>query len=338
LLSSATAVAQQPPPLKVPEVSPAASISQTVGLTDIKVTYHRPAVGVRKVGGGLVPYGEVWRAGANENTTITFSTAVKVGGKALHAGTYGVHMIPTAKDWTVIFSNQSKAWGSFGYSPKEDALRVTVTPQSTEMPEERLVYTFEEPTETQTLATLRWEKLKVPIKIEVDTPQIVMASMREELRGVHQFFPAGWAQAAQYWVRHNGNLDEAMKLVERSIAIQPNFQNTMTRAAVLEKKGDGKGAADLRGKALAMGNENDVNNYGYQLLAQKRIEDAIAIFERNVEAHPASWNVHDSLGEAYLAKGDKKAATDNYEKALKLVKDAAQRKRIEKALADLKGK
>src|SRR5262245_54751129 len=123
----ATSAAAQTAPLKAPEASPAASVTQTVGLTEMKITYHRPAVNGRKIWGGLVPYGDVWRAGANENTTLSFSSAVKVAGKPLRAGTYGLHMIPTAKDWTIIFSNQAAAWGSFSYDPKEDALRITAT-------------------------------------------------------------------------------------------------------------------------------------------------------------------------------------------------------------------
>ena len=338
LLPAASATAAAQTNLKGPEPSPAASIGQTIGLTEIKVSYHRPGVGGRKIWGELVPYGEVWRAGANENTTISFSSAVKVGGKALRAGTYGLHMIPTQKDWTIIFSNMTVAWGSFSYTPKEDALRIPVTPQPSEAPEERLSYRFDDPTETQVTLALRWEKLKVPIKIEVDTPQVVMASMRAELRGVAQFTWQGWNQAAQYWLRHGGSIDEALKMVDRSLQMNPTFQNTMTRAALVEKKGEKKAAADLRTKAFGMATEVDLNQYGYQLLGQKKVDEAIVIFQKNVDAHPASWNVHDSLGEAFLAKGDKKAAADSYEKAFSLVKDATQKKRIERTLANLKGK
>src|SRR5438445_7759292 len=117
---SVPAVAQQG--LKVPEPSPAATVSQTIGLTKIDVSYHRPAVNKRKVFGALVPYDVVWRAGANENTLITFSSPVKIEGHALPAGSYGLHMIPTAKQWTVIFNSVTTAWGSFAYNEKEDVL------------------------------------------------------------------------------------------------------------------------------------------------------------------------------------------------------------------------
>ena len=321
--------------LTTPDASPAASVSQTVGLTKIDVSYHRPAVGGRKVWDGLVPYGQVWRAGANENTTVTFSSPVKIGGKALKAGSYGLHMIPTGKDWTVAFSNTAGAWGSFSYDQKEDALRVTVTPHASDM-NERLLFTFDDPTDSQVTLTLRWEKLAVPVKIDVDTPQVVMAAMRAELRGISRFGWEGWNQAATYWVTHGGNLDEAAKMADKSIQIRPMFANQMTRAKIADTKGDKKLAAELRQKALTMATEPDLNIYGYTLLQQKKVDEAIAIFKKNVDAHPESWNVYDSLGEALAIKGDKQAAYDNYSRALKMVKDPAQKKRIESTLTQLK--
>ncbi len=118
--------------LKLPETSPEAMVRQRVGITDITITYHRPLVAGRKVWGGLVPLGQVWRAGANENTVIEFSTPVLVEGKPLAAGRYGLHMIPTAEMWTIIFSKMADAWGSYTYSESEDALRVPVKPRANE--------------------------------------------------------------------------------------------------------------------------------------------------------------------------------------------------------------
>src|SRR3954469_11686365 len=138
---AATADAQG---LKQPQDSAAATVKQTIGNTDVTVIYHRPAVKGRAIWGALVPYDEVWRAGANENTKIVFSTDVKVNGKPLPAGTYGFHTIPTAKDWTAIFNKVSDAWGSYSYDPKQDALRLTVTPRTTPASEERLSYRFDD--------------------------------------------------------------------------------------------------------------------------------------------------------------------------------------------------
>jgi tetratricopeptide (TPR) repeat protein len=328
--------AAQAPALTTPQQSPKATVEQTVGVTEMKVVYHRPAVNKRKVWGELVPYGEVWRAGANENTVVTFSTDVKVGGKALAAGSYGLHMFPTAKEWTVAFSKTTSAWGSFSYDEKEDALRVTVTPQPSEGFEERLSYRFDDPTDGGVTLALRWEKLKVPLRIEVDTPKAVMAGMRAEMRGLPRFFWQGWNQAARYWINNGGDLTEAAAMSDRALQIAENYQTLQTRAMLLEKKGDAKGAAEANRRALEIATENDLNQYGYTLLGAKKVDEAIAIFEKNVAAHPGSWNVHDSLGEALLVKGNKKAAADSYAKALSLVKDENNKQRIAKTLERIK--
>jgi hypothetical protein len=120
--------------LPTPWASPASTVSQVIGITDVTVTFGRPAVKGRTIWGGLVPYEDVWRAGANDNTTITFANDVKVDGQPLPAGTYGLHMIPHKDTWTIIFSHNSTSWGSFSYDQKEDALRVDVTPVATSPP------------------------------------------------------------------------------------------------------------------------------------------------------------------------------------------------------------
>ncbi|HTO87123.1 MAG TPA: DUF2911 domain-containing protein [Thermoanaerobaculia bacterium] len=333
--TGATHLRAQVPPLVLPQPSPEASVSQTVGVTQIGVRYHRPAVSKRKIWGELVPYNEVWRAGANENTVITFSSPVMVEGQKLAAGTYGLHMIPTEKDWTVAFSNVSSAWGSFSYDPKEDALRVTVQPRRSEF-EERLSYTFEDPTDGAVTAVLRWEELAVPIHITVDTPSVVVESLRLQLRGLPRFSWQGWNNAAAYCAQNNVNLEEAMQWVDRSITMNQSFTNLKTKADLLEKKGDAKAAAELNAKALQVAKEADLNTYGYQLLGQKKIDEAIAVFQKNVKDYPKSWNACDSLGEAYLAKGDKKLAALYYGKALALATDETQKKRISGILARIK--
>jgi tetratricopeptide (TPR) repeat protein len=336
LLAAAPAgLLAQVPPLVLPQASPEASVTQTVGMTQMAIRYHRPAVNKRKIWGELVPYGEVWRAGANENTTISFSSPVTVEGQRLAAGTYGLHMIPTEKDWTVVFSNVSVAWGSYSYDPKEDALRVTVQPTRSEF-EERLSYTFENPTDGSVEAVLRWVELAVPVRIAVDTPAVVVESLRSQLRGLPRFSWQGWNQAAAYCLQHGVNLEEAMQWADRSIAINENFTNLRVKAGLLEKKGDTKAAAELRAKSLQIATESDMNTYGYRLLSEKKLDEAIAVFQKNVKDYPKSWNTYDSLAEAYLTKGDKKLAAENYAKALAMTKDEAQKKRISEALAKLK--
>jgi hypothetical protein len=156
-----------------------AGVMQRLGAdTDITIEYSRPGVKGRKIWGALVPYGMApgnqysknqpfpWRAGANENTTISFSKDVLIDGKPLPAGKYGLHMIPSEKDWTIIFSKNNSAWGSFSYKPEEDALRITVTPVAAPF-EEWLSYGFDDLAGKSATAFLRWEQLKVPFKISL---------------------------------------------------------------------------------------------------------------------------------------------------------------------------
>src|ERR1022692_1333376 len=153
--------------LNLPRESQRASVSQRIGITDITINYHRPQVKGRKVfgPGSAQAYGQVWRAGANENTTINFTNDVTVEGKPLAKGVYGLHMIPGESDWTVIFSKNSTSWGSFTYDAAEDALRVTVKSHPAEM-EEALVYDFDNVHHNEATIVMRWEKVTVPIHVD----------------------------------------------------------------------------------------------------------------------------------------------------------------------------
>jgi hypothetical protein len=335
LFAAAPMLLAQAPALVFPEASPRARVSQKVGLTDMEVTYNRPAVKGRKVWGGLVPYGQVWRAGANENSVVAFSTPVTVGGTPLPAGRYGLHMMPTATEWTVIFSSQSHGWGSYSYDPKEDVARLKVVPVPTESTE-RLGFTFDDPSEGGVTLSLRWEKLRVPIPLEVDTKQNVVLSLREQMRGLPQFFPETWSSAAGWCLKNGVNLEEAQVWVDRSLALRVSFAALNLKAGLLEKKGDAQGAEALRAKALAVASEADINLHGYSLLGQNKVDEALGYFQRNVKEHPGSWNVYDSLGEAFAVKGDKAQAIANYRKALDMVKQEDQRVRIKGELDKLK--
>jgi hypothetical protein len=334
LLLPSSAVAQVPG-LTGPDASPEASVSQVVGLTELAVSYHRPAANGRAVWGALVPYGQVWRAGANQNTTVSFSTPVTVNGTALAAGTYGLHMLPTASDWTVIFSRETGAWGSFSYDEKEDAARVSVKPEAAPH-QERLGYTFDEPTADSVVLAMRWEKLRVPLAIKIDLGRTVLENYKAQLRGLPRFGWQGWNQAAN-WAAQNGiDLDDAMAWADRSVNMNRNFANLRTKALVLTKKGDTAAADALTKDALSIATEVEINAYGYQLMGQQKVNDAIAMFEKNVKDHPQSWNAHDSLAEAYAAKGDRKKALENYTKALNLTTVDIQKTRIAATIEQLK--
>ena len=331
----ASGLEAQSPPLVLPRASQGASVSQTIGLTEISISYHRPAVGGREVWGKLVPFDSVWRAGANENTVIAFSTPVKVAGQEVPAGRYGLHMIPSRERWTVILSRDANAWGSFAYDPKADLLRVQTTPAPATEPVERLIYTFDEPSDTAVVATLRWEQLTVPIPISVNTKQVVVDSLRQQLSGLPQFFWQPWSQAAAWCAANDVNLDEAGTWADRSIAIQENFTNLRVKATLAEKRGDGRGAEELRRRALAIAGEADMNAVGYQLLGAGKTDSAIAVFQKNVKDYPKSWNAYDSLAEAFARKGDKKRAIEMYTKARRMTQDPNQHRRIDGAVAAL---
>jgi hypothetical protein len=313
LICSFDAIAQTN--LTKPEASQLCAVEQRIGLTDIKITYHSPLTQGRAIWGELVPYDQVWRAGANENTTISFSTNVKVEGKNLAAGTYGLHMIPTATDWTIIFSKNNYSWGSFFYKEKEDALRVKVKPTTGNL-QDWLSYSFNHPQPNSVIAVLKWEKLEVPIKIEVDVHEIVYENMHKELDGVPGFFWQGSNQAATYCIDNNIHLDQASLWIEQSIGIQKNFTNLSTKASLLEKQGKSSEAASLKKDALTLADENQLNTYGYLLLGQKKLEEALAIFKLTVKKYPDSWNAHDSLAEGFENIGNKKEAIMNYKIAL----------------------
>jgi hypothetical protein len=321
--------------LTMPQASPAASVSQTVGLSKMEITYHRPAVKGRTIWGGLVPFDKVWRAGANENTTISFDTDVTINGQPLPAGTYGLHTIPTAKDWTVIFSKDARAWGSYAYDQTRDALRINVTPETKADSVERLTFTFDDVTDDGATVALRWEKLRVPFQVKIDLPKSVLANIRQELTGLQQFNWQPWSQAANYAVRNGGDLDEAMRWADKAVAMNRNFSTLRAKAAVAEKKGDAAAATALRAEALKLATPADLNSYGAMLAGQKKYDEAIDALKKSAAAN-ATGSVYFNLGNAYAGKGDKKAALDAYNKALGMTQDEDDRRDIEAAIAKLK--
>ncbi|MDX1421066.1 MAG: DUF2911 domain-containing protein [Rubricoccaceae bacterium] len=334
-LLAATAAAQGPA-LTTPRASPHARVMQTVGLTDLTVDYHRPGVNGRDIWGSLVPYDQVWRAGANENTVFETTSPIRVEGQALPAGRYGLHVIPAASgDWTVIFSTMADAWGSFSYNEAEDALRVQVSPREAPF-EERLSYRFDDPTNAGTTLVLHWADREMPVAIAVNTPDVVLANMERELRGLPGFFWNGWNQIAAFALQTGTRLDEALGWADRSIGINENGTNLGTRIGLLTALGRADEADVQEAEFLAIANEAEVNTYGYLLLGQGRTDEAIAIFEKNVADHPDSWNVYDSLGEALAAAGRTDEAIAQYERARSMA-PPQQHARIDAILDGLRG-
>ena len=322
--------------LTTPFASQGASVSQRVGLTDIVVNYHRPAVNNRVIWGSLVPYDQVWRAGANKNTTISFSTDVMVENNKVAAGTYGLHMIPTKNSWTIIFSKDNAAWGSFFYNQANDAVRFTVNPVQNDF-QEWLSYSFDKLSANSTTLDLKWEKLSVPIKIEVDINKTVIESMQKELTSMPGFFWQGWNQIATYALTNNYDLDKALSWVDRSIGINKNLTNMMTKSLILESLGKSQEAEKTKLEAFALpGNdETQINALGYQLMGIGKTDEALKVFEKNTVDHPDSWNVWDSFAEGLLTKGDKVKAKQLYEKALGMAPDN-QKERIKGIISNIK--
>ena len=333
LITQSTSLAAQAFQLVLPFGSQRGSVTQTIGLTDLSVTYDRPGVDGRKIWGGLVPYDSVWRAGANVNTVLAFTSPVTINGKELPAGRYGLFMIPTPQQWTVILSKEANAWGHFSYNEKEDALRFSATPVEGAMTE-RLEYTFDDPKVDAVTLTLRWEKLALPFTISVNSTQVVMDSLQQQLRGLPKFFPDAWRQAAAWAFNHN-QLATASAWADTAIGLGATYPNLMLKSRILAREGNQAGADSLKTRAFAVATEADMNLYGYQLMQQGKKEEALAVFIKNTKTYPQSWNTWDSLGECYGNMGNKKLAIANYQKALAMVGDPAQKRRIEGAIATL---
>jgi hypothetical protein len=318
-------------PIRLPEASPAASVSQTIGITDVSINYHRPAMNKRTIFGGLVPYDTIWRTGANENTTISFSTPVKIEGQALPAGTYAFYAIPTASQWTLIFSKFTGDWGVYNYDASEDVLRVKVTPQTLSNAEERLTYSFDDVTNSSANASVRWDKLRVPMKIEVDLPSTVRSSIQSQLRGGKHWDANAWAAAAR-WELRNGTIETASAYADHAVLLGINSNTLRTKAFVLDKKGDAKGAAEYRERAKAIQTDSENIGLGYgPLVGQKKYDEAIAFLNNFATAHPQTtemWRIYAGLGEVYAAKGDDAKSKEYFDKAMAAAHDTAERTEV----------
>jgi tetratricopeptide (TPR) repeat protein len=288
--------------LDLPLTSQRAKVSQRIGVTDITIDYHRPLMKDRKIWNGLVPYGEVWRAGADENTTITFSDPVVIEGKPLAAGTYGLHMIPNADEWTIIFSHNSTSWGSFSYDQAEDALRVPVKPKLADM-HNALTYDFEQLQPDSAVVELEWEKLAVPFKVSVDVHEVVQASLKKQLRNLSGYTWMSWDDAADYLNTEKIGLDDALKYANKSIETEDRFDNEMSKSQILSSLNRKDEAALAQKKALDLANPLQIHLYARQLQGEKRSEDAFAMFRENAKRHPDQWFVHSGLARIYCAQG-----------------------------------
>lgn len=314
-------------------------VTQHIGaLAYVTITYNSPDVtapdGTNRTGhiwGKLVPYGLTdlgfgprkpapWRAGANENTIITFSHDMLVNERPIKAGTYGLHMIVEEnKPWTLILSKNATAWGSYFYDEKEDALRVQITPEKSEF-HEWLTYEFIDRQPAHTTAALFWENVKAPFTIKVpDMTTLYIDNIRKELQSSAGFTWQSWNAAAQYCLQNNTNLEEALQWAEASISApyigEESFTTLQTKAMILNKL-DRKEEAE-KTMAQAMNHSTatplQLHAFGRMLLSQGEKDKALKVFKLNAKNHPKAWPVNVGLARGYAAIGD-------YKKALKHAK------------------
>jgi DUF2911 family protein len=319
--------------LNLPDVSQAAEVKQRIALTDITVKYHRPLVNGRKIWGGLVPFGKVWRAGANENTTIEFSDPVSVEGKPLAKGVYGLHMIPNPDSWTVIFSKTNTAWGSYSYNQNEDALRVNVKPKPLAEMKEALEFDFEDLKPDSTAVTLEWEKLGVPFTVSIKDAEQTLENIRAQLKGRGQFTWQALDEGAQFCLTRKINLDEALRWADASIQNEERFDNLSTKADILKALNRPDEAKVTWNHAVEVANAQQLYSYGRRLQGQKQNAEAMEIFKEVDKRFPQG--VYGDLARARVksAAGDFVGAASDAKQAQAAAPTDAQKQSI-KALID----
>jgi tetratricopeptide (TPR) repeat protein len=336
-----------------------ASVTQYIGPVKVNIDYSSPAVhGPNgqdrhgKIWGTLVPYGlsnlgfgngkpDPWRAGANENTVFAVSSDVSIEGNRLPAGRYGLHMIPGEQEWTIIYSKVNGSWGSFFYEESEDALRVKVKPQKHDY-REWLTYEFTTRKPTEATAELQWEDLAVPWKIKVEkVDDIYISRLREELTSVPGFSHLGYVAAAQYCLQANTHLDQALIWADAAVSMpfigQKDFNTLSTKAQVLSKLGRDSEAKPLIQTALRLPSTTplEIHQYGRQLLAANKPEEAMVVFQFNKERNGDAWPVHVGLARGYAAAGDKAKALEHAKLALQQAPDDLNRNSLQAMIKTL---
>ncbi len=327
--------------------SPAAAAIQTIGISKVIVNYSRPSVKSRKIWGEVVPYGwnvqafgngnpAPWRAGANENTTITLTDKARIGGIEVPAGTYGLFFVINEDNTgEAILSKNNKSWGSFFYDPAEDLLRTKISVRENSFTE-LLTYDFINLTKTSAELVLNWEKKQFPLSIQFGVDEIVMKQLKEELQGSAGFVPDGFISAALYAFENNTDLNQAMNWIDKALEYDPtNFTAIRVKTRILFRDGKAEEANKIISDALEVASEQDISNYAYGLMGLGLTDKAVKVLLTNTERFPKSANAWDTLGEAYYKKGDKPNAIKSFKKALTLTPPANVRKNSEKFLKEL---
>jgi len=310
--------------------NPRATISEEVGITSITIKYSRPDVNKREgqIWGNVVTYGfstsslitnkntNPWRAGANENTTITFEHNVKVEGQPVKAGTYALFFAVWPDSVMLILSNENTAWGSFYYKEKDDALRVIIKPVALDKSVEWLKYEFINYTEKSCTIAMMWEKMMFPFRVDVDVDNIVLTRLREQMDSQAGFNALLVNSAAQYCLNKNINLDEALSWAQRAATFR-SYTTFRTLATAYEKLNRLKEADSVMADALTMANMAQYTGYGRALITQKRADKALEIMLAAKIKFGDATAVNNGLMMAYSSKGDFKNALAFAEKVRK---------------------
>ena len=331
-----------------------AIVSEQVGLTQVTITYHRPAVNKRegKIWGAVVHKGFIdqgfgngkpapWRAGANENTVIEFDNDVKIEGQTLPKGKYGLFIAYDPSESTIIFSKRSDAWGSFFYDEKEDVLRVKVKPQSIEKSVEFLKYEFSDSTPNSAVIALAWEKLSIPFKVEVDYLKQQFDAFVTELQNPRSFTPQALNIAAGWTLQNDFQLEKGLEWATKATA--PNFPGDptsfpalSTRALILDKLGKSDEAAAVVKSALPFGNAGQLQQLGRQLLAAKKPQAAMEVFRFNYDKNPNHFAALLGMARGLSASGEYAKALEFVNKALPLAPNDANKQAVQAMIEKLK--
>ena len=296
MLTSAVSAFAQQPQVQVRGIRPSqkASVMQTIGVTDVTITYSRPGVkgrpifadappamearakgeatldnqNERKPGEPIVPYNHLWRAGANEATLFQVTDDVLINGQPLKAGSYSLHTIPGKEEWTIIFNRDPGQWGSFAYDSKKDVLRVKTKPQTVSDNQEWLMYSFDPVTPNSAQVNIRWEKLKVPFTVEVKDVKALWRAKADALIAAHPTNEQLPRQVALAYL-NDKNYDEALKFIEQSIKVKETFQNLSSKANILWAAGRKDEALTVADAAIAKGKADKANTAAFE----KRVAD-----------------------------------------------------------------
>jgi hypothetical protein len=355
LLSTSSLFSQVPYNSAIPNgYTKKAAVSEQVGLTQVTITYHRPAVNGRegKIWGGVIHKGFVdqgfgnrkpapWRAGANENTVIELDHDVKVEGQMLPKGKYGLFVAYDSAECVVIFSKRTDAWGSFFYDEKEDVLRVKVKPQPISINVENLKYEFTNQSPNSAVIVLSWEKLSIPVKLEVDFLKQQFEALVTEAQHPRGFTSQGLNIAANWCLQNNYGLDKGLEWA--SLATGSSFPGNpvffpalLTKAGILDQLGRSEEAAAVIKTALPLGSVSELQQFGRQLLTAKKPKAALEVFQFNYNKNPNQFTTLVGMTRGLSANGQYQKALEFANMALPLAPNDTAKKSVQEMLEKLK--